>query len=46
MSLSKGTILVMGLRDWTCLRGRHSAIAQAPSKDVISKLDNNRAFCR
>ena len=35
-----------GTRDWTCLAPGAAtlAIAQAPSKDVISKLDNNQGI--
>ena len=45
MSLSKGTLLVMGLAAIGLVSGAATlAIAQAPSQDVISKLDNNQGI--
>ena len=44
MSLSKGTMLVMGLAIGLVSGAATLAIAQAPSKDVISKLDNNQGI--
>ena len=45
MSLSKGTLLVMGLAAIGVVSGAATlAIAQAPSQDVISKLDNNQGI--
>ena len=44
MSLSKGTLLVMGLAISLVSGAATLAIAQAPSKDVISKLDNNQGI--
>ena len=44
MSLSKGTLLVMGLAISLVSGAATLTIAQAPSKDVISKLDNNQGI--
>jgi hypothetical protein len=45
MSLSKSTMLVMGLAAIGLVSGAATlAVAQAPSKDVISKLDNNQGI--
>ena len=45
MSLSKGTMLAMGLAAIGLVSGAATlAIAQAPSQDVISKLDNNQGI--
>ena len=45
MSLSKGTLLVMGLAAIGVVSGAAAlAIAQAPSQDVISKLENNQGI--
>ena len=45
MSLSKGTMLVMGFAAIGLVSGAATlAIAQAPSQDVISKLDNNQGI--
>ena len=45
MSPSKGSLLVMGLAAIGLVSGAATlAIAQAPSQDVISKLDNNQGI--
>ena len=45
MSLSKGATLVMGLAAFGLVAGAAKlAIAQAPSQDIISKLDNNQGI--
>jgi hypothetical protein len=45
MSLSKGTMLAMGLAAIGLVSSAATlAIAQAPSQDVISKLDNNQGI--
>ena len=45
MSLSKSTVLVIGLATIGIVSGAVTlAIAQAPSKDVISKLENNQGI--
>jgi hypothetical protein len=45
MSLSKGTVLVMGLAAIGLVSGAATlAIAQPPSQDVLSKLDNNQGI--
>jgi hypothetical protein len=45
MSLSKGTALIMGLAAIGLVSGAATlAIAQAPSQNVIGKLDNNQGI--